>query len=268
MHALTLLLTGLLVPAQFGEVTYPLFGNIRAEQGTVLVQFRIDEPLPGEGETWYHPKTKHWCRFMVARLAVNDKNSLSLYWRGSPPGKGAMWTSMNLAAFPPKSPNLNGVGHKWQTGEVHTIAYTWDVEGRHRYYGDGELVETNQSAALMRGIGFATDPDKATLTLGSTDDRHSSAITIYAVHILDIPLVEEDYAGGIEALLQPHPRSLLLDRFDNEDFTPDGETQTCAEVITGFTGERGGVVSTDCRFIDTPHGRGLRMYVEPATPQP
>lgn len=43
----------------------------------------------------------------------------------------------------------------------------------------------------------------------------------------------------------------------------DAATETRAEVITGFNGERGGVPAPGCRFVDTPHGRGLRLYQPP-----
>lgn len=246
--------------AQWGEITYPLFGNIRAEQGTILLRFRIDEPMDGDIGDWYQPN-KSFLHFSLARFEINPDNSLWIFRRKNT-AKGEMWTSMNLEAFPPGSPNLNSGGGDWNEGEAHHVAYTWDENGTHRWWVDGGLMKTMESVAVSRGIGSPT-PSGGLLTLGSTDSKNSSAVTLLGIHLLDRPLGESDFRQAEEVLFRPGPDTLLLDLFSGPSFVPDGERQTRAWVITGFNGERGGTPTEACQFVETPYGPGLRLYTPP-----
>ena len=244
--------------ARWGEIVYPLFGNIRADEGTIIVWFRIEEPLPGRIGEWYQPK-QHWNRFMVARLHVNEASNLSLFWKPGR-GKGRMWTGVHLSTFPKRSPNMTGGGAKWKTGEARFVAYTWDKRGTHRWWPGGKLKDHMTGTGVEKGLG-RVDEKTSRLVLGGR--RTTSALTFYGVHILDKALGAEDLERPASALFQARPETLLLDRFEDEDFVPDGKRETRAETITGFKGERGGVPSPACRFVRTPHGRGLRVYAPP-----
>jgi len=247
--------------AQWGELTYPLFGNIRAEKGTLLVRFQIDEPIPSIPGTWQQPQD-HFSRFSLASIETNPQNKLTIYRRKN--GKsGAMWTSMGLQAFPPGSPNLNSGGENWKMGEAHYIAYSWDAEGRHKWWVDGELIKTAQAVGLETGVG-TPQPSSGMLTLGSTSSASASAITLLGVHILDQAVTEEDFTGSIHDLFSPRPDTLLLDIFNGSPFLPDGSKETTAAVITGYNGERGGIPSHACQFVQTSYGSGLRLYTPPS----
>lgn len=246
---------------KFAEITYPAFGNIRNESGTLLVLFEIDEPMPAESDAWYQPNPDSWIRFMIARVRTNESNQIAVFVR--PAGeRGALWTSMQLEAFPPGSPNLNSGGEHWKTGELRQMAYTWDRDGNHRLWADGELQKTQQSAALRRGVGSPEEGGDGFIKLGSASASHSSKITVHALHVLDEALSGEELARPVEELFQPHAATLLLDVFEG-DFTPDGQTETSARVVSGMTGERGGIPSEGAGFVQTPHGPALRLYTPP-----
>jgi hypothetical protein len=71
------------------------------------------------------------------------------------------------------------------------------------------------------------------------------------------------YQGdSIEIPAAPFPRdeqTLLLDHLD-DPFRPDGEdAETRAEVLSGRSGELGGIPSLGCRFVDGKFGSGLQI---------
>jgi len=206
--------------AGFGEIVYPALGNIRGGEGTILVKFRVDEPLAGEEGTWFQPNPKSMTLYSIAEIKTNDQNRLLTFVRK--PGKGrALWTSMSLEAFPPNSPNLNEGGEEWKPGDVVYIAYTWDIEGNHALWADGVFSERQQSAELQRGMGIADDSSEGYIKFGSKRRGSSSAISLYAIHVLDTALTEEDFEKPASELWEASEDTLLLDLYgDQEAFVP------------------------------------------------
>lgn len=249
---------GILGGAEFGEVIYPAYGNLRGEEGTLIISFRIDEPMPAEPGAWYQPRADAKIRFTFAEVKTNEQNRLNVFFRVQGDG-GALWTSMQLEAFPPGAPNLNSGGEKWKTGETHFVAYSWDSEGNHRLFADGKLTKKQRSSALRNGLGIPAESGEAFIKLGSG----TSMITLYGVHVLDKALSEEDLSRPVNELFKKSPHTLLLDVYGEQDFLADGKAETRAEVISGFHGEHGGVPSKACSFVETPEGRGLRLYSPP-----
>ena len=250
-------------PATWGTITYPLFANVRAEEGTLLLHFRIDEDLTADMGQWFQPKAKNdWNRFILASLRVSDKNGLTIFWKKMKRGKGMMWTANS---FPGKLQNLtdrSGLSRGWNQGETHVVGYTWDREGFHTFWLDRKAAGRHRSGSPALGLG-AVDHGKAKLTLGS---RRGSAITLLAVHVLQTALDGTAVQQPCGKLFAMTDDTMLLDRFDCAPFEPDGQRQTRAVFISGFTEEAGGTPSKGCAFVQTDIGPGIRLYCPPAKP--
>jgi hypothetical protein len=245
--------------AQWGRLTYPLLGNIRTQEGTFIVQFRIDEDLEAPLGHWANPPTKNWWnRLVVAKMQINEKNRLLLFWKtGADGAKGNLWTSIG---FPGEVGNITGTREtsRWEAGEIHTVGYTWTRDGMHQLWPDGKPTEAVLSQTPSLGLGELV-PEEASLAFGSRGD----VVTITGVHILRRPLGVEQFQRPPAELLQMTADTMLLDTFEDEQFEPGKKSQTRATFISGFSGERGGTVFPGCRPVATDAGPGIALYTPP-----
>ncbi|MFW5868869.1 MAG: hypothetical protein ACOCX2_13685 [Armatimonadota bacterium] len=249
--------------AQWSTLTYPLAGNIRTQEGTLIVQFRIDEDLDAPMGEWFNPEVGNWWnRFTVYNLQINERNRLLLFWKtGADEAKGNLHTSIS---FPGDTANITGTREtsRWETGEIHTVGYTWTTEGIHQLWPDGESTKAVLSQTPSLGLG-EFDPGVASLTFGG----RGHAVTVTGVHILRRPLSVEEFARPSEELLEMTGDTMLLDTFEDEELEPGAKQQTRATFISGFSGERGGTVKPGCRLVETEAGPGIAVYTPPAGEQ-
>lgn len=246
--------------AQWGEITYPLPGNLCSQEGTIIVHFRIEGDLDAEPGPWFFPKDRYF-RLIVARLLPNEKNWMVLHWFRGKQGRGRMQATLGgLPGQPRPMPDRAGVSAKWKKYEPHWVGFTWARNGELTLWLDGQIVRQQGVGSPELGLGAVTR--QGSLVLGA----RCSPITIYAVHVLDrvrsnkelqVPLQQ------VDSLFERTNGTLLLDRFEGEKFEPDGKKQTHARVISGFSDECGGIPTQACHFVQTKYGRGLRVYTPP-----
>lgn len=245
--------------AQWGRLSYPLLGNIRTQEGTLIVQFRIDEDLEAPAGEWFNPPTDNWWnRLVVYVLRINDGSKLTLFWKtGAEAAKGNLWTAIG---FPGEVANITGTREtaQWNAGEIHTVGYTWTTDGMHQLWPDGVPTEAVLSQTPALGLGELV-PEEASLSFGSRGD----AVTITGVHILRRPLGVEEFQSPPVELLRMTPDTMLLDTFEDEELEPGTRSETRATFISGFSGERGGTVFPGCRLVETEAGPGIAVYTPP-----
>jgi hypothetical protein len=245
---------------RFGSVRYPLYGNLNSEEGTIICRFRIDEDLATKKSPCQPKKFQQWNRFMVFRVSPNSDSHMMLFWKPGKTDPGCITVSLKTDGKSFLAPrDRNGkISGKWRQGQTYTAAITWTKDKTFTLWLDGVQAEkASGSPESVKALG-EVDKTSAYVELGGSNS--SSAIAIYALHILDRPLNAEELGNNDDSLFAVHPASLLLDTFGGQNFVPDGKQQTEAKVISAFSGERGGVPDKNCSFDNSTQPSPLKLY--------
>ena len=141
--------------------------------------------------------------------------------------------------------------------EFHHVAVTWSDQVA--LLVGGRRVGT---AAVDLAGSLAADPDQCRIVLGCASDwKGHTQMAIDELRISDRVRYPDDTLSVPATAFKPDRHTLLLDHFDDV-FTPDGEdAETAATVVSGKSGELGGVPSIGCRFVPGRFGQGLRIAV-------
>ncbi len=142
-------------------------------------------------------------------------------------------------------------------GRFAHVAITWSDRIR-------LLAEGRELAVLPFGLpaNLLDPPGKASLRFGcARDTKGFTRMLVDEVRVSSgVRYPGTSYAVP-DAPFAPDDRTLLLDHLDGP-FTPDGEdAETRAAVISGRSGELGGVPSIGCRFVGGVFGRALRIAI-------
>ena len=245
---------------RFGSVRYPLYGNLNSEEGTIICRFRIDEDLATEQSPCQPKNFQQWNRFMVFRVSPNSDSHMMLFWKPGKSNPGCITVSLKTDGKSFLAPrDRNGrISGKWRQGQTYTAAITWSKDKTFTLWLDGVQAEkVSGSPESVKALGEA-DKTSGYVELGGSNS--SSAIAIYALHILDRPLSADELGKNDDSLFAVHSASLLLDVFSKQNFIPDGKQQTGAKVISAFSGERGGVPDRNCSFDDSIQPAPLKLY--------
>jgi hypothetical protein len=213
------------------ELTYPLFGNFRAEEGTMELWFSCQAPLDAPAGGDYQVLMSLFELSPAGASAV----VATIFARG---GKLHLSFSMHdrgaeRGLLPISGPLTEPI----PVGRVVHLAWTW--RGRDMaVFVDGKLFGTRAQASVL---AEATPGDL--LRVGSSPGM--------VLHALRISTVARD----AQALARPRPdldvHPLLLDCFDSaEHVSADGSTR--AQLVSGLMGESGGKVSPPFAFVSKP----------------
>ena len=244
----------------FGSVRYPLYGNLNSEEGTIICRFRIDEDLATEQSPCQPKNFQQWNRFMVFKVSPSSDSHMMLFWKPGKSDPGCITVSLKTGGKSFLSPrDRNGkISGKWRQGQTYTAAITWSKDKTFTLWLDGVQAEkASGSPESVKALG-EVDRTSAYVELGGSNS--SSAIAIYALHILDRPLSPDELGRNDDSLFVVHPASLLLDVFSKQNFIPDGKQQTEAKVISAFSEERGGVPDRNCSFDNSIPSAPLKLY--------
>ncbi len=215
---------------------YPGAGNLDITQGTL--------------ELWLAPlgdMTGSWRQVASINGAGGD---MQVYYLPGPEQR------MNvLLTRGQKKTSISAAGVQLRPDEFTHLAVTW-----------GEKIELyvggKRCGSLDGGLPAEWDrePAKLGLRLGCPSDW--SGYTRVAVDELRVSSAVR-YRGETYAVptgpFKPDAQTLLLDHLD-EAFRPDGEdAETHAEVVSGKSGELGGVPSLGCTFAPGKFGPALRI---------
>ena len=217
--------------ADGASIQYKAQGSIRGDRGTAEMwigpSLDSDPAKAGEKDHTQIPNvTLFW-------LEVDEKTNCGLFWCG-PPQQLRIWSRVDDKVLTTLSTPV-----KWQTGELHHVAFSWGDELR--LYVNGELRATQTYQGLMPKA-----LDHAVLHVG----RFSSPNVVDEIRISDVPrapqLDEQPYT--------PDEHTLLLDHLDL-DIKPFRTQSTLPTVATGGPGGLLGAPVTTAG----KHGKGLRL---------
>ncbi|MFH1970541.1 MAG: glycoside hydrolase domain-containing protein [Verrucomicrobiota bacterium] len=226
---------------------YPAPGNVDLKQGTMECWFAPVDDLKGS-----------WRQLM--NIIGAGGNNLQVYYLPAGEQKLAMQLNQDgkkqisaSAKMPPLKP-----------GQFIHAAVTWS--DKIRLFVDGKQV-TSMDGGLP--VEWAKDPGKLGLRLGcprdwqgytkvAVDEFRVSSSLRYAGETYTVPV----------GLFVKDDQTLVLDHFERR-FRPDGEdAETAATVISGKSGELGGVPSIGCKFVDGKFGSALQLaMLDPMTRQ-
>lgn len=250
-------------PMRFGSVLYPAIGNIDSSEGSIICRFRIDEDLDKADSPCQPRKSPQWNRFVIFRVTLGTNSHMVLFWKPEKNNPGGMAVSLKIdgkSVLPPRDRNYRLSG-KWRRGGIHTVALTWTKDKSISLWLDGVLTQkVNGNPDSVKTLG-ELDPRSARIELGARGG--SSAIAVHALHVLDVPLCSAELGRNDGSLFAAHPASLLLDILEGQSFEPDGKTQTRATLISGYSGERGGVPGKNCVFGHDADSAFLKLYRTP-----
>lgn len=239
-------------PASFTDLSYPAYGNLKQREGSIVVWFRDEEPktLPGV-KTWAEPR-KRFSRYIMFVLKPNDDHRVLIFNRHFRDNEMGLHSSITLPG------GVSNIGDKprksirWQEGDIHWIAYTWDKDGNHRLYADGDLIGTRVTPRPELGIG-PISPD-GSIEIGGPD----SAISVLGVLTLLDPLDEETMRNtGPDELFQLSESTLLLDRMENVDMQ---KRLTQPERISSYSGPMGGTFGSAAKLVEINGQPALQLY--------
>jgi len=241
------------VPLEFCR--YPGRGNLDPQQGTLEFWLAPAFDAGGAGRE-------------VVRL-TGPGGSLSLtFTHASEQGMNLTATQGN------RQETLAARGMQLRPNEYTHVAITWSDQvelfvGGKRYgaVGLNPLTVRPERAVPPAASDGAADQEWG-LRLGCFDEwRGYTRIALDEVRISSVVRYRGEEVEVPTAAFQKDAATLLLDHLD-EPFRPDGEdAETRAEVISGRSGELGGIPSLGCRFVEGKFGSGLQIANhDPLTP--
>jgi len=213
---------------QAASIEYPAPGNLRLDEGSI--------------ELWLTPMTelypavksgKYQRAFALFSLRIPEHFSMSAAW-GSKGDKAQVSVSLNavgvengLLPVPAQAPR------NWQQGQRHHIAFTWRGQEMKLFF-DGR-----EAGGRKQQLCFTGPLAGRTLLIGDPDSRDCRII----LHAFRVSCVARTTSTQPVADIY----TLLLDTFDQ---------QTTARVISGLSGERGGMIKGAHHFTSN----GLALF--------
>ncbi len=221
-------------------LVYQAAGNVDPKQGTLEFWF---SPAGLGGSSARDVATLLAKRTPVVKLTWHDHAAMTLT---ATDGDRTQTISQPLAIEP----------DEW----VH-VALTWGEQTR--LYANGKLLGTT-NGALPGSHTLADNPEELTLRFGCAKGYRSDTwIAVDEIRVSKSVRYSGDSFEPPAAALAADADTLLLDHLEGS-FRPDGEDgETRATVISGQSGELGGVPSIGCTFIDGRFGSGMRITVAP-----
>lgn len=223
------------------RLTYPTAGNLDPRRGTL--EFRLSRG-GRDGGSWREIAAiiGDGGSLRVSYSAESDHLQVNVQAGDQASQLGADNAGIPLDGFAP-------------------VALTWG-DGAASLYANGRRLATGEWPAAV-SEQMAAAPEKLQLIFGVTHSYRG-----WTWFALDEVRVSGDarYTGEsyevTDAPFTADAQTLLLDHLD-ERFCPDGEdAETRATVISGQSGELGGVPSIGCEFVDGAFGAGLRVPVQ------
>lgn len=238
---------------RWGFLSYPLAGNLNPKSGALLVRFRIEEDMNAANGTWAQPPAPNGGdarnRFLVAWLIANKEERLLMHYGLGDTAR--VTAAPKLAGAERPLADRKKVTAEWKQDEDHWVGLQWDEQGRRALLVDGQVMDEVQVPAGTP-LFEKLEPD-AVMRFGMP----GTALTLFSVHTLSRPLTEAELAQGREKLFAQRESTLLLDHL-TENFRPNNKNQTALDASA--EGAQSGTPSGATEFVDTPQGRGLRLY--------
>lgn len=230
-----------------GVITYPAFGNLSLEEGTIECWVTLAfDPEDAAGE---------WYRFFLFAVRSTDEQfqQFQLFWRT--PVKG--FTTNSVVFEGVKQNQLVGKAQLgWKKGEMHHIALTWANARDYELYLDGQCV--SRGRRLQRWEG---NIQNLTISIGLQlgAGRYACPIVVDELRVSSVARKPNELGFFATKPLSEDVFTLILDHFDGR-FTPNGKRQTRCDVISRFSSEVGGTPSRQCRFVKGKFGRALALF--------
>ncbi len=263
------------LPAQDPAVTYPAAGNLRLEQGTIELWFRLEDDPDGSQRNTLHyfpffrfdargekqPRASlvyqtiwkpDWFHFFFSSLVqVMNERIAGQYVTTVEEGQVGVKADYSRQGAYPRTPRL-------KKGEWHSLAFTWTnglAKATVAMHFDGR--EAIRAAELPGP--WLDNLDATSLVFLSAPNHDNIALDELRVSgMARSPLqITNDFARG--AFLRDE-HTLLLDHFDRiETNETTKAAQTLAEQVAGYHDEKGGQVAGRTELIEGRFGKALRI---------
>jgi hypothetical protein len=147
---------------------------------------------------------------------------------------------------------------EWKPGEPHHLAVTWS--GRKRsVFLDGRVGKGTPDHGVLQGEGRVDTSQDVIVEDSLFGDLTTarmwfgyklSPITLDEIRISSVARPVEEIQKTMGAAPKADVTTLLLDHCDGGP----------AEVISGYSGEKGAVQEGVCRLVDAKHGKGIALW--------
>ena len=230
-------------PRKYGSLVFPAKGNIHLGEGTVEMWFinGFDTEVPQE--QW----TEKWRTLFALIFPTKEKYAIFFPSPNTMVVAGYVLSGEQSYVWSPQ--NL-----RWKPGELHYLAWTW--RGKERdFFVDGEKLvgvipnwettvpEVREVQGTVHG-----NLEGAVLNFGG----RGSSIALAGIRISSIALTKEDVLRSMEQGPVKDISTLLLDRCDGAP----------SEVISGYSGEKGGSYKGVALPVETKFGKGTQLWSE------
>lgn len=216
-----------------GAIEYPLPGHFEHEEGTIELWFTPTIDLAPVPDVKYES--------LIPLLSIEVPEGFRL-------GGGCFSRGGQLMfGFSMSHPELRGallpvngqVKRALPAGKALHIALTWRGNIMQLYL-DGECIGSRRQGARLSGTLVGR-----TLRIGGQRDARM------VLHAVRLSCVAREEALLQDAQPVADTLTLLLDRFDSPDHV-SADGRTAAQVISGLSGETGGVIHGHWHFVDDP----------------
>ncbi len=167
-----------------------------------------------------------------------------------------------LTAAGADEPLVDASGFKVPADDFAHVAVTWGADAV-ALYVDGALAGVHEGP-IPRADTMAAAPEALRLTFGITNPyRGYTDIDVDEVRVSDVRRYSEEEYTVPDGPFAADEHTLLLDHLDDR-FTPDGQdAETRAEVISGLSGELGGIPSIGATFVQGKFGSAVGLRYTP-----
>ncbi len=220
------------------DITYPLEGNLNLRSGTIEIWFYPMRDMYNEPENG-----KYEGIFTFFDLNIPEAFNANCSWY-TQPGQHGLKVSMGSPLMKKGIlPLLGKAPAGWQKGDLHHIAFTWELNQMY-LYGDGQ--RTGQRKQLIQLTGNLGGQK---IIFGN--NKRNSTYIIKAIRISDSARSGEQLAN---AKPEPDAATLLFDDFSNLD---SKNQRTIPTVIASFNGKQSyGTLGQNCKMTT----KGLSLY--------
>lgn len=223
----------------FGYLTYPARGNIQLDEGTV--ELYVISGFDSE-EVWKHTSS-FAVLFNVVFPELNWHYVVNfITWHHGISMVGYGYPQHSYVSFGRP---------RWKPGEHRAVAWTWSgrkrtliVDGKHKY--EGKHGEPGDSRDNVVEGWLKGDLTTAKLILGA------GVFSIDELRISSIARTPEELIELQKSPPVADAHTLLLDHCDGGP----------AEVISGFSGEKGGTLSGSHEIIEGRYGKAIKLWKE------
>jgi len=240
----------------FGNIKYPVYGNVQMDEGTVeLWVTPCFDPYEKTASNWY-------VRAQILSLVLMPGKEMTIAWaiKANPRDKDKGVASQIWVNFPVKGGNrlwlATPVTVNWEQNVPVHVAVTWKGRDCRLFINGRKVSEVTQPGDIENEVS-----SDAVLYLGS---KYSavSLVVLEQLRISSIVRDEKALAFFASGPLEPDPYTLLLDSFSSVRRLPNGLTETCAAVMAKAGGMTGGIMSAACRLVDGKTGKGVALFTQ------